>query len=105
LPSLRATLTVASTIANGSDGSSTARHSVLVNSGGQLGEVILSGANTYDGLVAVDSGTLLLENNNAAGTGTGTIFVGNGGTTLANNNAGTPGQRRRPDYCQSDFDK
>ena len=81
-----ATLTVASLIANGSDGTNTRSDAQCACEHRRRGgTVILSNANTYSGISAIDTGQLILENNTAAGTNT--IFVGNGGNTLANSSA------------------
>jgi autotransporter-associated beta strand protein len=80
-----AMLAVSGIISDGTDASGTAKHNVLINTNGSTGTIMLSAANTYSGLTAVDGGTLILENNTAASGNT--IFIGNGGPDHANVNA------------------
>jgi fibronectin-binding autotransporter adhesin len=94
-----ATLSINGVVNNGTDGSSTAKRDVLANSNGNTGTVVLSNANTYTGITAVDAGTLVLGNS-AAANGTN-IFVGNGGQSFANVNAALLGNTAGENFADA----
>ncbi|MDZ7620720.1 MAG: autotransporter-associated beta strand repeat-containing protein, partial [Patescibacteria group bacterium] len=72
-------LIVSSTISDHPPSGSTSYSGMVLAKTGP-GTMVLSGANTFEGGVAVDAGTLLVNNTAGSGTGTGAVMVNSGGT-------------------------